>query len=140
LRKTHIRCMARLPNTVGGKFLASLRHSNGALMRADPEGAKCATNRRDRCSVMSRRYTSPRPRFAATEMKLADSAKDHVEVTIKMPTRLHEHLASICARSDVKLDDIVCEQIERWLLRQAITRLEAPEEDKAGSTSGASEG
>jgi hypothetical protein len=83
----------------------------------------------------------PTAEFAVTEMKLADSAKDHVEVTIKMPARLHEHLASICARSDVKLDDIVCEQIERWLLRQTITRLEAPEEDKAGSTGGgASEG
>jgi hypothetical protein len=69
----------------------------------------------------------------AMEMKLADAAdnaKDHVEVTIKMPARLHDHLASICSRSDVKLDDIVCEQIERWLLRQAITRLEAPEENK----------
>jgi hypothetical protein len=66
----------------------------------------------------------------AMETKLADSARDHVEVTIKMPARLHDHLASICLRSDVKLDDIVCEQIERWLLRQAITRLEAPDESK----------
>jgi hypothetical protein len=78
---------------------------------------------------LSMRYTVPRPRFAAMEVELADSAKDHVEVTIKMPARLHEHLASICSRSDMKLDDIVCEQIERWLLRQTITRLEAPEED-----------
>ncbi len=69
-------------------------------------------------------------------MKLADNAKDHVEVTIKMPARLHEHLASICSRSDVKLDDIVCEQVERWLLRQMITRLEAPEDDKGRSTGG----
>ena len=69
------------------------------------------------------------------EVKLADKAKDHVEVTIKMPARLHEHLSSICSRSDVKLDDIVCEQIERWLLRQMITRLEAPEDD-GSSTSG----
>jgi hypothetical protein len=82
-----------------------------------------------------------KPKFAAMEVKLTDSAKDHVEVTIKMPARLHDHLASICSRSDVKLDDIVCEQIERWLLRQTITRLEAPEEDKGRSTGGgASEG
>jgi hypothetical protein len=110
-------------------------------MRADPEGREMSNDRRERCSAMSMRYTSPRPKFATMEVKLADSAKDHVEVTIKMPTRLHEHLASICSRSDVKLDDIVCEQIERWLLRQAITRLEAPEEDKGRSTGGgASEG
>jgi hypothetical protein len=37
----------------------------------------------------------------------------------------------------VKLDDIVCEQIERWLLRQTLTRLEAPEDDKDNSTGGA---
>ncbi len=75
------------------------------------------------------------------EVELADSAKkDHVEVTIKMPARLHDHLASICSRSDVKLDDIVCEQIERWLLRQTITRLEAPEEDKDSSTGGGTSG
>ena len=48
--------------------------------------------------------------------------------------------ASICSRSDVKLDDIVCEQIERWLLRQTITRLEAPEEDKDSSTGGRTSG
>lgn len=71
------------------------------------------------------------------EVKLADSAKDHVEVTIKMPARLHDHLASICSRGDVKLDDIVCEQIERWLLGQTITRLEAQEDDKDNSSGGA---
>lgn len=70
------------------------------------------------------------------EMNLADSAKDHVEVTIKMPARLRDHLASICSRSDVTLDDIVCEQIERWLLRQTITRLEGPEDATEGSTDG----
>ena len=70
------------------------------------------------------------------EMKLADNAKDHVEVTIKMPARLHDHLASICSRGDIKLDDIVCQQIERWLLRQTITRLEAPEDDEDRSTRG----
>jgi hypothetical protein len=80
--------------------------------------------------MMPMGYTIPTTEFAATEVKLADSAKDHVEVTIKMPARLHDHLASICSRSDVKLDDIVCEQIERWLLRQTITRLQAPEEGK----------
>jgi hypothetical protein len=69
-------------------------------------------------------------------LKLADKTKDHVEVTIKMPARLHDHLAHICSRSGVKLDDIVCEQIERWLLRQTISRLEAPEEGKEGSTPG----
>jgi hypothetical protein len=77
-------------------------------------------------------YTIPSPKFAATEVRLAESAKDHVEVTIKMPARLHAHLASLCSRSDVKLDDIVCEQIERWLLRQTITRLEAPEDNQGG--------
>lgn len=61
---------------------------------------------------------------------MTDEAKDDVDVTIKMPARLHEHLASICSHSDVKLDDIVCEQIERWLLRQTITRLEAPDEEE----------
>jgi hypothetical protein len=40
----------------------------------------------------------------------------------------------------VKLDDIVCEQIERWLLRQTITRLEAPEDNKGGSSGDATEG
>jgi hypothetical protein len=70
-------------------------------------------------------------------MKLADRAKDDVEVKITMPARLHDHLASICSRGDVKLDDIVCEQIERWLLRQTLTRLEAPEDDKDNSTGGA---
>jgi hypothetical protein len=81
-------------------------------------------------------YTIPTPEFAATEVKLADNARDHVEVTIKMPARLHDHLASICSRGDVKLDDIVCEQIERWLLRQTITRLEAPDDNTGGSTGG----
>ena len=70
------------------------------------------------------------------EVKLAKSAKDHVEVTIKMPARLRDHLASICSRSGVKFDDIVCEQIERWLLRQTITRFEAPEEGLGSSTDG----
>jgi hypothetical protein len=82
------------------------------------------------------RYTIPTPEFAATEVELADNARDHVEVTIKMPARLRDHLASICSRSDVKLDDIVCEQIERWLLRQTITRLEASEENETSSTGG----
>ncbi len=71
-------------------------------------------------------------------MDLTDKAKEHVEVTIKMPARLHEHLASICSRGDVKLDDIVCEQIERWLLRQTIQRLELPEEDQDSPTGGGS--
>jgi hypothetical protein len=69
---------------------------------------------------------------------LTDSAKDHVEVTIKMPKRLHDHLATLCSRGDVKIDDIVCEQIEKWLLRQTITRLEDPE-DHESSRGGAVE-
>ena len=80
------------------------------------------------------------------EATLADDQKDRgqedrmqddlVEVTIKMPARLRDHLVSICRRHNLKLDDIVCEQIERWLLRQTITRLEAPEESPGSSTDG----
>ena len=54
---------------------------------------------------------------------------DLVEVTIKMPARLRDHLVSICRRHNLKLDDIVCEQVERWLLGRTIALLEAQAEE-----------
>jgi hypothetical protein len=73
------------------------------------------------------------------EAKLPDNANEHVEVTIKMPAQLRDHLASICARHDVELDDIVCQQIEKWLLGQTIAVLEASGENKQSSTGPAAE-
>jgi hypothetical protein len=125
-----------MPKTFGSMHGASHAVVSGSWFTS----ARAFTRKSATSCSLSMRYTVPRPRFAAMEVELADSAKDHVEVTIKMPARLHEHLASICSRSDVKLDDIVCEQIERWLLRQTITRLEAPEDNKGGSSGDATEG
>ena len=72
------------------------------------------------------------------EATLADEQKDLVEVKIKMPTALRDHLATICTRHDVNLDDIVCKQVEKWLLGQTIALLEASSEDEKGSAGGRS--
>jgi hypothetical protein len=70
------------------------------------------------------------------EAILADDEKDLVDVTIKMPARLHDHLASICARHGLDLGDVICEQVEKWLLGRTIALLEASGEDDESSTSG----
>lgn len=67
---------------------------------------------------------------------MANNQKDLVEVSIKMPAPLRDHLASICSRHDLKLDDIVCEQVERWLLGKTIALLEASPENEEGPASG----
>jgi hypothetical protein len=67
------------------------------------------------------------------EGRLADEKDKLVEVKVKMPADLHAHLASICERSDLKLDDVVSDQIKRWLLGRTIALLEGSEEDEAGS-------
>jgi len=64
------------------------------------------------------------------EVKLAHKQDDLVEVTVKLPARLRDHLASICSRDEVKLDDIVREQIERWLLGQTIALLEGEDRER----------
>ena len=56
---------------------------------------------------------------------------DLVEVTIKMPARLRDHLALHLRRHDLKLDNIICEQVERWLLGRTIALLEASAENEA---------
>ena len=66
------------------------------------------------------------------EAKLADKEHELVDVTVKVPAKLRDHLAFVCARNDLKLDDIVREQIERWLLAQTITLLEGSAEDEEG--------
>ena len=70
------------------------------------------------------------------ETTLADDKKDLVDVSIKMPAPLRDHLASICARHDLNLDDIICEQVEKWLLGRTIALLEASGENDKSSTSG----
>jgi hypothetical protein len=70
------------------------------------------------------------------EATLADEQDKLVEVKVKMPAQLHAHLASICERNDLKLDDIVSDQIKRWLLGQTIALLEASGEDQEGSAGG----
>jgi hypothetical protein len=72
----------------------------------------------------------------ATEAKLADTESELVDVTVKMPAKLRDHLASICARNDVKLDDIVSEQIKRWLLGQTIALIEGSAEEEKEPTAG----
>jgi hypothetical protein len=57
-----------------------------------------------------------------------DPNNDLVDVSIKMPARLRDHLASICERHDLKLDDVVCNQIKRWLLAKTIALIEAEAE------------
>ena len=57
-----------------------------------------------------------------------DPNNDLVDVSIKMPARLRDHLASICERHDLKLDDVVCNQIKRWLLGKTIALIEAEAE------------
>jgi hypothetical protein len=74
--------------------------------------------------------------LAATEAKLADAEHELVDVTVKMPARLRDHLASICERHDLKLDDIVSEQIQRWLLGQTIALLEGSGKEEKESTGG----
>jgi len=62
---------------------------------------------------------------------VADDPKDLVDVSIKMPARLRDHLASICDQHDLKLDDVVCNQIKRWLLAKTIALIEAEGEGGA---------
>jgi hypothetical protein len=57
-----------------------------------------------------------------------DPNNDLVDVSLKMPARLRDHLASICERHDLKLDDVVCNQIKRWLLAKTIALIEAEAE------------
>ena len=47
-----------------------------------------------------------------------------------MPAPLRDHLASICERHDLKLDDVVCNQIKRWLLAKTIALIEAEAEEE----------
>jgi hypothetical protein len=70
------------------------------------------------------------------EATVADDPKNLVDVSIKMPGPLRDHLAAICERHDLKLDDIVCEQIERWLLGKTIALLEASAENEEGPAGG----
>ena len=65
------------------------------------------------------------------EALLADNPNnsDLVDVSIKMPAPLRDHLASICERHDLKLDDVVCNQIKRWLLAKTIALIEADGEE-----------
>jgi hypothetical protein len=70
------------------------------------------------------------------ETKLADEKDKLVEVKVKLPADLHAHLASICERSDLKLDDVVSDQIKRWLLGRTIALLEGSAEDERGSPGG----
>jgi hypothetical protein len=70
------------------------------------------------------------------EMNLADEKDKLVEVKVKMPAELHAHPASICERNDWKLDDIVSEQIKRWLLAQTIALLEASGERNEAADGG----
>ena len=62
------------------------------------------------------------------EAILADNPNDLVDVSIKMPAPLRDHLASICERHDLKLDDVVCSQVKRWLLGRTIALIEAEAE------------
>ncbi len=64
---------------------------------------------------------------------MADNPNDLVDVSIKMPAPLRDHLASICERHDLKLDDVVCNQIKRWLLAKTIALIEAEAEEESGS-------
>ena len=65
---------------------------------------------------------------------MADEKDKLVEVKVKMPADLHAHLASICERNDLKLDDVVSDQIKRWLLGRTIALLEESEENEGNST------
>lgn len=72
---------------------------------------------------------------------MADNPKDLVDVSIKMPAPLRDHLASICERHDLKLDDVVCSQIKRWLLGKTIALIEAEgEEESEGAPAGGETG
>jgi hypothetical protein len=62
---------------------------------------------------------------------MADDPNELVDVSIKMPARLRDHLSSICERHDLKLDDVVCNQVERWLLAKTIALMEAEGEEDA---------
>ena len=65
-----------------------------------------------------------------------DPNNDLVEVSIKMPAPLRDHLASICERHDLKLDDVVCSQIKRWLLAKTIALIEAEAESEDAPAGG----
>ena len=64
------------------------------------------------------------------EATLADNPDDLVEVRIKMPARLRDHLASICERHDLEFDDVVCHQVKRWLLAKTIALIETEDGDE----------
>jgi hypothetical protein len=64
------------------------------------------------------------------EAKLTNDPDELVEVRVLMPAKLRDRLFSICAQFDLKFDEIVCHQLEKLLLRHAITILEA--EDTGG--------
>ena len=75
------------------------------------------------------------------EAILADNSNELVDVCIKMPAPLRDHLASICERHDLKLDDVVCNQIKRWLLAETIALIEAEaEEEGEGAAAGGETG
>ena len=70
------------------------------------------------------------------EVKLADNRNKLVEVSIKMPAQLRDHLAAICAQLNLKFDDVVCELVEKWILGRTIELLEASAENEQGSAGG----
>ena len=121
--------MARLPNMGGAKFLAAAR------LLGVPEPSRQRGVQQRQAAV-----EFPARALATMEVKLADDQNDLVEVTVKMPARLRDHLASICSRLNLKLDDLVCELTEKWLLGRTIALLEKSAEEEGSTVDKAAKG
>jgi hypothetical protein len=68
------------------------------------------------------------------EVILADKPDDATEVRIKMPAHLHDRLADFCARDNMKVEELVHDLINKWILGQTIAVLEANGESNEAST------
>ncbi len=55
---------------------------------------------------------------------MADKPNDTVEVSIKIPAHLHNRLGAFCARDNLKVEELVSDLINKWILGQTIAVLE----------------
>ena len=65
---------------------------------------------------------------------MADKPDDATEVRIKIPAHLHDRLAAFCERDNLKVEELVHDLINKWILGQTIAILEAKEENNEPST------
>ncbi len=47
---------------------------------------------------------------------MADKPDDTVELSIKIPAHLHKRLGAFCTRDNMKVEELVSDLINKWLL------------------------